>query len=368
MTAGSSFQKPPNCLKFGPFSPDFPSHPLANRVAFTHFQFSDFLVTGLSVGCFRRSTCSPFGLRRAAPFVATCLLACLLLCVGSGCARGRPGWGRSRDTAARLTEQARQAGDRGDSKSAEILLAEAVRSDPRDCEARIELSELLLEHGSLDAAEEHLRQVVSQTPGDPRGFVRLAETQFLKGDYAAAELALSRALEIDPRHLNGLLLRGRLSEMRQQNDAAIESYFELLSVDPNHVGARMRIASIHFRENRLEQAAPLLRDIMGSVDATETQQSHAAWMLGMVYTRKERWEDAAETLEIALRARNCGSAQAADWYQLAYAHYRSGHPAEAAAANARALQLAPQHSGAQELQVALGGNAGSGIATASGWK
>lgn len=307
--------------------------------------------------------------RRPAAHVACFgMLGLALLGCAAGCARGRPVWGRSHETAARLTEQARQAEGRGDSKSAEILLAEAVRTDPRDCDARIQLSELLLEHGSLDAAEIHLKQVVSQTPGDPRGFVRLAETLFLKGEYAAAEQALARALEMEPRHLNGLLLRGRLAEMQQRNDLAIEAYYEVLAVDPNHVAARMRIASIHFRENRLEQSAPLLREIMGAVDATETQQTHAAWMLGMVYSRKERWHDAAETLEFALRGRNCQTAQAADWYQLAFAHYKAGNPNGAREANVRALQLAPQHSGAQELQMALGGSATPAISTASGWK
>lgn len=317
---------------------------------------------------FRKGTGISFRLIRAAPIVPFGMLACVLLWTAHGCARGRTGWGRSHETAARLTEEARQAEGRGDSRSAEILLTEAVRTDPRDCDARIQLSELLLEHGSLDAAELHLKQVVNQTPGDPRGYVRLAETLFLKEDYPGAEQALARALELEPRHLNGLLLRGRLAEMQQRNDLAIEAYYEVLAVDPNHVAARMRVASIHFRENRLEQAAPLLREIMGAVDATEAQQTHAAWMLGMVYSRKERWNDAAEALEFALRGRNCQAAQAADWYQLAFAHYKAGNPDGARAANAKALQLSPRHSGAQELQVALGDVTAPAISTASGWK
>jgi tetratricopeptide (TPR) repeat protein len=320
------------------------------------------------VAGFRRGPCLAFYQRLSVRAVLFGALGTALCCTAAGCARWRAGWGRSHETAARLTEQARQAEGRGDSRSAEILLTEAVRSDPTDCEARIQLSELLLEHGSLDAAEVHLKQVVNQTPDDPRGYVRLAEALFLKRDYGAADEVLTQALEMEPRHLNGLLLRGRLSEIQQRNDLAIQAYYELLAIEPTHVGARLRIASIHFRENRLEQAAPLLREIMGAIEATETQQTHAAWLLGMVYSRKGRWHDAAETLELALRGRNCQSAQAADWYQLAYAHYRAGNVEPAREANARALQLGPQHAGAQDLQIALGNSAGSAVSTAGAWQ
>src|SRR5262249_20613015 len=94
---------------------------------------------------------------------------------GSGCARARSTMTARSETAERLSAEARQAKVRGDSQSAEQLLTEAVERNPGDCETRLELSEMLLAHGSTEAAVFHLQKLIDQNPDDPRSYVGLGE-------------------------------------------------------------------------------------------------------------------------------------------------------------------------------------------------
>src|SRR5262245_11507222 len=102
----------------------------------------------------------------------------MLLLALAGCARQQANVTSRSATAERLSEQARQARDRGDANSAEHFLAAAVERNPGDCETRLELSEMLLERGSTGAAAAHLKNFINQNPEDPRGYVGLAEVMY----------------------------------------------------------------------------------------------------------------------------------------------------------------------------------------------
>src|SRR5947208_14782194 len=99
--------------------------------------------------------------RQGMPLVALVLAAFGAL--GACSTQRQVATGRS-ETAEKLSEQARQARDRGDSQSAEYLLTAAVDRNPTDCETRLELSELLLAHGSCETAIAHLKRLISQNP------------------------------------------------------------------------------------------------------------------------------------------------------------------------------------------------------------
>ena len=70
------------------------------------------------------------------------VLAALL--ATAGCTTHRPSAAGRSETAERLSEEARQARDRGDTQAAEYLLTAAVDHNPGDVETRLELAEMLL--------------------------------------------------------------------------------------------------------------------------------------------------------------------------------------------------------------------------------
>lgn len=262
--------------------------------------------------------------------------ACLLL---AGCAASRKLGNARSDESHRLVQQAHQAEDRGDGKAAQRLLAEAVESNPSNCETRLELSEFLVQQGSLRAAEQHLMHLVEKNPDDPRGYIRLAQVRFHDRRYPEARQALDTALEIDPMHTQGLLLRGKLQELDQRDDAALETYHRAMLSDTEQVEAELRLAAIHVRKGNPQQAAPLLRSVIESARACPLEKSEATWLLATAYAQEERWSDAAATFAAATPTRRMSSR---DWEHVAYAHYRVGDWSQAAAATDAALELAPQ--------------------------
>lgn len=270
----------------------------------------------------------------------------------AGCAASRNASAARSDESQRLAQQARQAEDRGDARTAELLLTAAVTRNPADCETRLELSELLLQQGSLDAAAAHLRKLVAQNPDDPRGYVRLAEALSLQGSHGEAATLVDAALEMDPLHTQGLLLRGRLHELAQRDDKALEAYHRVMLADPDQEDAELRIAGIYLKRGQQRQAAPLLRAVLESPHACPRQRSAAHWVLGMAYAQDERWADAAQSLAAGSGGRQMS---ADDWCQLAYARFRAGDAAGARQAVASALQVAPTDSTALAMQATLDG-------------
>jgi tetratricopeptide (TPR) repeat protein len=271
-------------------------------------------------------------------------LACGVL--PTGCSSARFARKHARESAEQLASQARAAADRGDSTSAEYFLTAAVNTNPRDCDARLELSEMLLEHGSVEAATDHLRQLIEQHPDDPRGYVRLARVLAARNEGAAAGELIDKALEIDPDNPHAWLVRARLEHEHKSDDRALAACYRVLAADPDDAAARLLAADIHLDRGNPQQASPLLRALLEKPAECPLQRAEAAWQLGRCYALEERWSDAAATLAAAIRDRE---GTAADWYQVGYANYRAGDLKAARSAVTTALRIAPSNTEALSL-------------------
>jgi tetratricopeptide (TPR) repeat protein len=269
---------------------------------------------------------------------------------GAGCARQQATVTARSETAERLSAEARQAKVRGDSESAEHLLTEAVERNPSDCETRLELSEMLLAHGSTDAAIFHLQKLVDENPDDPRSYVGLAEARYKQRNLAEADRLTAISLELDPRQTRALLLRGKIEQSRGNDDAALEDYFELLACEPDHIEATMLVARLHLRHGDGRLAAPKLRTIVESRELEPQLRGSAQWLLGRCYAQDGRWPDAAQALATGISSRR-GTTD--DWLELANACWRGGDPQQARRAVEQALRRAPTDARAQALMTSL---------------
>jgi tetratricopeptide (TPR) repeat protein len=258
---------------------------------------------------------------------------------GAGCSSQRAARIQGRETAEQLADRARAAADRGDKESAEVLLTAAVNHNPNDCETRLELSEMLLEHGSLAVATNHLRRLVDQNPDDPRAHVKLARALYLQQDVNGAERNVDRALELDPGNPQAWLLRARIENSRQNDSPALAACYRVLAADAEDLEAKLLAAEIHLRQGEARQTLPLARSVMDSGSSCPRQQATAAWLAGRCYAQDGRWSEAASALSAAIRER--AKATAADWYQVAYAKYRAGDLPGSREAVQSALKIAP---------------------------
>jgi tetratricopeptide (TPR) repeat protein len=271
-------------------------------------------------------------------------LACVVL---TGCAAGRHRAHAEKEQAAQLAERARLAEERGDTAEAEKLMTAAVRTNPLDCEARLELSEMQLEHGSLDQAAAHLRRLIASNPEDPRMYIRLAQTEFLRGNPREAEIWLDRGLELDPDGEQALMLKGRLAELRDRGDEASVTYFRVLDGNPDNIDARLRLARLMIERNDPNRAAPLLRDALQHESSRPEHVARARWMLGETYVLTGRYKDAATEMGRALEFL---SPRAEDWYELALVREQAGDIQGAVAAVDRSLELDPALVKAREFR------------------
>ena|GEM_PF-5196777 len=292
--------------------------------------------------------CGSRGLRHALVSLAAGLSAV-------GCARQQATVTARSETAERLSAEARQAKVRGDSESAEHLLTEAVERNPSDCETRLELSEMLLAHGSTDTAVFHLQKLIDENPDDPRSYVGLAEARYKQKNLAEADRLTAKSLELDPRQTRALLLRGKIEQSRGNDDRALEDYFELLACEPDHVEATMLVARLHLRHGDGRLAAPKLRTIIETRELEPQLRGSAQWLLGRCYAQDGRWPDAAHALAAGISSRR-GTEE--DWLELADACRSAGETQQARRAVEQALQRAPHDLRAQALMASLSNDLG----------
>lgn len=288
-----------------------------------------------------------------------CSIALIGLFV-AGCSSHRFARRNAPETANQLASQARAAAHRGDAASAEYFLTAAVKTNPRDCEARLELSEMLVEHGSLAAATDHLRRLIDQNPEDPRGYTRLARVMHVQHEVAEAGSLVDKALELDPDNPQAWMLRARLERDQQSDSRALAACYRVLAAAPDEAEARLLAAEIHLQGGNPQQASPLLRSVLDDGAGCPIHRAEASWLLGRCYALEGRWSDAATTLSSAIGDRR---ENAADWYQVAYAHYRSGKLDEARQAIDTALKIAPTNAESLALSRLLEARA---VRTASG--
>ena len=282
--------------------------------------------------------------------VLTAVVICLCGLLLTGCGAHRQRTQKHTDDALALAEQARRANERGEADAAAVLMSAAVRSNPKDCEARLELSDLLVDDGSLESALDHLQRVVQQNPDDPRGYIKLAEVLVLTGELETADRWLAVGLELDPGNIDGLLLQARMCQRRGQSTEATVLYQRILGLDPDDIDASLGLAQVYLKGSEPTRAVPLLRNVVRQEKATSRQTSAAHWMLGNAYFRTRRWPEAATHLAAASEHRKMTGD---DWYRLAMAEARAGNQPAARIATGKALQQSPQLTAALELQTLL---------------
>ncbi|HEV3298468.1 MAG TPA: tetratricopeptide repeat protein [Planctomycetaceae bacterium] len=254
---------------------------------------------------------------------------------------------RSAEESARLTEQAKQACERGEHMQARELLSRAAAVAPDDPEIQRDIGRGLLLAGETEEAVKHLRYMMRRGLDDPDAYLDLARILFEEHRYRECEEMVDSALRIVPTHAEAQLLKGRLAEVRNKDDDALEIYYRLLAGDPTATEAALRISDLLVRTGRPSQAAPLLRRIADSERVTPSEQARAHWVLGQIYAKDRRWSEAAEQLLAAAQLRPQISAD--DCYQIAYAAWEAGLPDKVQEFLSKTLSMDPRHNDALAL-------------------
>jgi tetratricopeptide (TPR) repeat protein len=276
--------------------------------------------------------------------------ACAVTALG-GCSWYGFGDTKKDEMTQELSERARRSEEAGDLNKATDSLSRVAQIDTADVAARIELARLHREAGRVDEAIGSLREVVTLTPDDSRAWLELGQLYYQKENYASADASLEAALQLDPQLISALMIRGEIEDRRQQETRALEYYHRVLSLEEIHPPALLKIARIQMRHNESIRASVLLRSVCYCRGATPGQIAEARWLLGLSYGQQQRWDDAIESLQIAVEIMEQPGAD--DLYYLAYAQYQSQDSIETTKTLDRLFALQSNHGPARSLKRAV---------------
>lgn len=225
----------------------------------------------------------------------------------------------------------------GDSAGAAEDMARALALRPRDANFRFNLAEVLREAGRPDESLPHYKKIVELAPGDGDARFGLANAQFDLGDYAGAVRsyqAAARAIPDDPEIRNNL---GNALLQLGETESAAEAYRAAATLDPGYAEAVANLASalashetdaaeawqradglfrarISGNPQDVEALIGLARARVGLEDDREAMgalleaerlapnDGGIQAMLGRLYMRVPRFEDAARCFAAALAA------------------------------------------------------------------
>jgi len=186
---------------------------------------------------------------------------------------------------------------RRDDDAADAMRA-AIRLDPRDERARLDLADALIAAGRLDETARHLTETLAAFPASGRARYLLGLVNQRQGRYPQARQELTRAATMKPLlGMNSIFQTiGALARSQQEYDAAIEAFSSRVDLVPNDPQAHRELGDVYVRQGRHEEAlAEFMASVMLDPSRPDTYTS-----IGQVHLRESRFDAAADAARQAL--------------------------------------------------------------------
>jgi tetratricopeptide (TPR) repeat protein len=130
-------------------------------------------------------------------------------------------------------------------------------------------------------------------------FIAKGWTAICAGDFGTAEQALARALDLAPEDLEAATLHGWALMGQQRLDEALAVLQGVLARQPSHELARVNVGYVCLQKGIYGEAIEhLVRAARGGADRKAAL--YANYYLGLVYLRREMYDDAASFFQHAL--------------------------------------------------------------------
>jgi tetratricopeptide (TPR) repeat protein len=193
--------------------------------------------------------------------------------------------------AARLAEEARQDAET------------ALQYDPGLAEAHLLLGYLWTRKADLlpqrdrrdelrNVADYHYREALKLDPSNVAARIDLAENLLYFGRYADAEEELEIALRLAPKEILVWNNLGYAAYATGQSDKAVEYYEEALRLDPKHARIRTALADAYRRLDRADDAVREMEKARGDAGEDRDLQATIAFKLAAIYEYDRKFADA----------------------------------------------------------------------------
>ncbi len=247
--------------------------------------------------------------------------------------------------ARRYWQQGVAAMEQGEWAEAEALLAEAVKTNPGDVEARRHLATALRRRGAWAEAREHLDEALRLAPDDATLRATLAEVLLELDLTELARQEAEYALDLDPRMAAGWAARGKvmwaIGDLRQ----ALADFQRGLGSAPNDRELLSAVASLYHEMNQPQRALAVLHQLLDTYLPDE-QPAELLYEEGVAYHTLGRHEEALASFHLAAQ-RGEGSVKL--FFHMAEAELFAGRYEDAARAAREALARDPAHRPSQDL-------------------
>jgi tetratricopeptide (TPR) repeat protein len=164
---------------------------------------------------------------------------------------------------------------------------ERILRDGDSAEAHVMMGTTYLTITEYDKALKEFKRAVELNPKLPSVNSFYGQTLTRLGDTEEAMAAFRRELEINPNDFDSCMQMGILLKQDQKPEEARDYFRRALTVRPSEPNARFYIASIDVAQGKLNDALPLLEQLVK--DAADFVEAHV--MLATVYYRMRRKAD-----------------------------------------------------------------------------
>ena len=134
-------------------------------------------------------------------------------------------------------------------------LRKALRIDPDDSKARLQLATLLYEIGDSEAAIDEYRTLLRFHPDTATGHLGLGIALMAKQDWRTALAELQEALRLDPDLVQAHFSMGTIHYTRGSPQAAAKAYREALRLKPDFADAHYRLGLVLKMAGKDKEAA-----------------------------------------------------------------------------------------------------------------
>lgn len=282
----------------------------------------------------------------------------LLLALAPGCRlmRNDGPLSKSLVESRKLSQRGVSAFERGDSATAESLLAQAVSACPADPAARRHYAEALWKQGNRREALQQMDEAIRLAGDDDTLLTRAGEMSLELGEVSRAQEQARMAIDLNPKSADAWVLRGRVTQQAGNPRQALADYHRALGLAPENRQVLLAIAETYRTLGEPQRALVNLQTLVDTYPPGEEPQQ-VLYLQGLAQATLQRHEDAVESY---LAARDRATPNPELLCRLAESQAAAGYNADALRSAQQALALDPGHAGsravAERMTVAAAGS------------
>lgn len=186
--------------------------------------------------------------------------------------------------------------EQGNHTEAKALLAQAVKSFPRDFRARRRYADALFALGDTDGAMVQMEQAVRLSGNEPIQLVRLGEMHLERGNVDFGRKLAEQAIKDDPHLASGWALLARIELLQKNDNAATLAYLRAIDEGEPLENVAIPLAHLYFRDNKNLRAYSLIQRVEGESEDALSRVPYLAGLKGIALKELGRTHEAIPVL------------------------------------------------------------------------